>query len=47
MSKLERYKAVVSQERVKTLTTLYPIINSIPNPAIRQAYLKEIEKEMY
>lgn len=47
MSKLERYKAVVSQERVKILTTLYPIINSIPNPAIKQAYLKEIEKEMY
>ena len=44
---LEHYKDTVSRERIKAFTTLYPIISSIPNPAIRQAYFKEIEKELY
>ena len=46
-SVLDKYKSVVSQERIKAFTKLYPIISSIPNSAIREAYLKEIDKELY
>ena len=46
-STLERYKDIVSKERVKAYTKLYRIISTIPNPAIRTAYFKEIDKELY
>lgn len=42
-----QYKINVSKERIKIFTSLYPIINSIPNPALKTAYFKEIEKELY
>ncbi len=47
MNTLDRYKRIVSTERTKAFTKLYPIINTIPNPALKQAYLKEVEKELY
>lgn len=47
MSVLDRYKSIVSQERIKAFTKLYQIVTTIPNPAIKEAYLKEIDKELY
>lgn len=47
MSEVSKFKEIVSNERVKVYTVLYNIIQNIPNPAIREAYIKEIEKELY
>ena len=44
---LDRYKKIVFNERVKTFTKVSSILNTIPNPALRYAYLKELEKELY
>lgn len=44
---LMKYKEIVSHERIKVLNELYPIISAIPNNITRQAYYKEIEKEIY
>jgi len=44
---IERYKDITSRERIKAFTRLYPVINSIPNPALRIAYMKELEKELF
>lgn len=47
VNQLAHYKSVVSSERIKAFTKLYPVISTIPNPALREAYFKEIEKELY
>ena len=46
-NKLNKFKTIISKERVKTFSSLYEIINTIPNQSMRIAYLKEIEKELY
>ena len=44
---LEKYKSIVSRERVKVFSRLFNIIETIPNDAYKRAYIKEIEKEIY
>ena len=46
-SELANFKEIVSSERVKAYTTLYNLIQNIPDPAVREVYMKEIEKELY
>lgn len=44
---INTYKEMVSKERIKVYNKAMSIINTIPNETVRNAYIKEIEKEIY
>ena len=45
-SNTEKFRKMVSRERANIMSNVVPIIQSIPNPILRDAYLKELEKEL-